>query len=88
MKPFVWLGKALADDKGVPSTSRLAFLVFVLAGFAWLSYDLVMSMLTLKKSAISEQWVLAFGIYAGACTSGYVGAKIATRPPPTPPGTP
>lgn len=71
-----WLGKLVSGErKGEPSISRVAFLLFVLAGAFWLTWDIIASLHTLKEHGISEQWVLAFGIYASACTSGYLGGK-------------
>jgi succinate-acetate transporter protein len=70
-----WIRELLAGTDGRASTKRFAFFAFVIAGALWLSYDLVLSMSSLKKSGITETWVMAFGIYASACTGGYVMGK-------------
>ncbi len=81
MKPLTsWIGRALSGPKGDPSAARLGYFVFVVMGALWLSYDLVMSLTSLKKSGITSEWVMAFGIYASTTTAGYIGGKVAGRP--------
>lgn len=62
-----FVGAALSSN-GSPSASRIAFWVFVAAGTVWLSYALI-------RHGLTPDWNMAFGLYGGACTGGYLGGK-------------
>lgn len=80
MRPLTaWLGRALSGASGSPSTARVGYLSFVAFGGLWLTIDLVASIL--RGDGLSNNWVTAFGVYATTCTAGYVGGKVAGRPP-------
>lgn len=87
MKLASWLGRALSGASGSPSTARLGFLAFVVLGGLWLTASLAVSLLAYlhdpaaAKEVITSNWSTCFGIYATTCTAGYVGGKVAGRPP-------
>ena len=54
-------------SRGGPQTKKVAYLAGIAAGIVWLSIGLFIG--------IKPEWNVAFGLFLGAITTGYVGGK-------------